>query len=145
MLQLRVGRYRSAIDLRDHIERPQLAFVSRRIGFDRAHDHAFVDAFEQIADRRIVAQRFDADAEPGPDDLVPGNQLLADFVHQIARDGETEAAIEAVDERVHPDHFAVDVAERTAAVAGIDRGVGLQVIRDVVAAGRRAACFGLFR
>ena len=79
-LQLRVGADRRAVDLRDHVERTQIAFVGRRIGFDRAHDHAFVDAFEQIADRRVVAQRFDPNAEPRPNDFVPGDQLLADFV-----------------------------------------------------------------
>ena len=54
-LKLRVGGHRRAIDLRDDIERAQVAFVSRRVGLDRAHDHALVEAFEQIADRRVVA------------------------------------------------------------------------------------------
>ena len=37
-------RDRRAIDLRDHVERSQIAFVGGRVGFDRAHDHAFIDA-----------------------------------------------------------------------------------------------------
>ena len=65
---------------------------------------------------------------------MPGNQLFADFPNEIARNGETEPAIQTVDECVHPDHVSIDVAERTAAVAGIDRRIGLQVIRDRIPA-----------
>ena len=75
--------------------------------------------------------------------LLSGDELLADLVGQVARNRETEAAVQPVDERVHADHFAVDIAKRPAAVARIDRRVGLQIIRDRIAAGREqfAAAF----
>ena len=107
----------AAIDLRDDIKRPQIALVGGRVGFDRAHDDAVIDAFEQIADGRVVAERFDANAEPRPHDFVSGDQLFADFVHEIARNGEPQTAIQTVDQRIHADDVAIDVAERTAAVA----------------------------
>ena len=61
---------------------------------------------------------------------MAGNQLFSDFLNEIARNGEAEPTIQTVNERIHPDHVPVDVAERTAAVARIDRGIGLQVIRN---------------
>src|SRR4029077_1500637 len=114
VLQLGVARNRLAVDRGDHIEGSQLTFVGRRVGFDRAHDHALVDSFEQIPQGRIVAQSFDADAEPWPDNFLPGDKLGADLIDEVAWDGETEAPIEAIDECVHPDPFAVDVAKWSA-------------------------------
>ena len=67
--------------------------------------------------------------------FCPGDQLLADFVGEIDRDGETEPAIHAIDQRVHADDTAVDIAKRAAAVAGIDRGVGLDEIGNRVTGG----------
>ena len=49
--------------------------------------------------------------------LCPAINCCADFVHEVARNGETEAAVQSVDQRVHADDFSVDVAERAAAVA----------------------------
>ena len=111
---------RRGIDLRDHVEGTQVALVGWRVGLDRAHDDALVQALEQIADRRVVAERFDPDAEPGPDDLLTGDELLSDLVGEIARNRETETAVQPVDEGVHADHLAVDIAERSAAIAGVD-------------------------
>ena len=54
-LQLRVGADCHVIDLCDDIARPQIAFAGRCVGFDLAHDDAFLHAFEQPADARIVA------------------------------------------------------------------------------------------
>jgi hypothetical protein len=57
--------------LRDHIKRPEIAFVSWRVGLDRADDDAFVEAFEKIADGSIVAQSFNSNSKPGPNDPLP--------------------------------------------------------------------------
>ena len=46
-----------SIDLRDQVERPQIALVRGRIGFNRAHNDSFIKPFEQIANGRVVAQR----------------------------------------------------------------------------------------
>ena len=50
MLELRVGVDRRSINLGNYIEGPQITFVSGRVGFNCAYDHAFVRAFKQIAD-----------------------------------------------------------------------------------------------
>ena len=65
---------------------------------------------------------------------MAGDQLGADFFCHVNRNGEAQPAVHSVYQRVHPDHFAIDIAEWAAAVAGINRGVGLQVVRDGVAA-----------
>src|SRR5439155_4888993 len=109
--------------------------VSGRVGFNCAHDHALVGAFEQIADCRIVAERLDPNAKPGPHDFVAGDKFGADLLRHVNWDGETEPTVHPVDERIHADYFTVDVAERPAAVAWINRCVSLQIIRDRVAAG----------
>src|SRR5438270_93663 len=49
MLQLRVRGHGVGIDLSNDVERPQIAFVSGCVSFDRPHDHAFLDPLEQIA------------------------------------------------------------------------------------------------
>src|SRR4029077_6425360 len=49
-------------------------------------------------------------------------------------DCEAQAAIHAVDQRVHADHFAIDVAQRSSAIAWINRCVGLQIIGNGVRA-----------
>ena len=66
---------------------------------------------------------------------MTGDKFGADLFCHVNRNGETQSAIHAVDQRVHANHFAVDVAERAAAVARVDRRVGLQIIRNGVAAG----------
>ena len=66
--------------MRDHIEGSQVAFIGRRVCFDRAHHHALVESLEEIANGRVVTERFDPDTEPGPDDLVTGDELEADLV-----------------------------------------------------------------
>jgi hypothetical protein len=75
----------------------------------------------------------DADAKPGPHDFVAGDQLGADLFGHVNRDGETQPTVHPVDKRVHADHFTVDVAEWSAAVAWINRRVSLQIIGDGVA------------
>ena len=67
---------------------------------------------------------------------MTGDQLVADLFGHVNWDRKAKPTIQSVDQRVHSDHFAVDVAKRAAAVAGIDRGIGLQIIRDRVTARR---------
>ena len=51
--------------------------------------------------------------------------MLRDSPRQVDRNGKTHATVVATDERVDADHPPVDVTKRAAAVAGVDRGVGL--------------------
>ena len=120
--------------MRDEIEWTQITLGSRRIGFDRAHDDAFIGALEQIADRRVITQCLNANAQPGARDFMAGDQLCANFFGDVNGNREAQAAVHPVDQRVHANHFAVDITERAAAVTRINRGVGLQIIRDRVAA-----------
>src|ERR1700736_6733775 len=136
MLQLRISRDRSGVDLSNDVEWSQIALVGGRVGFDRSYNPAALDTFEKIADARIVAKRFDPNTEPRPHDLVSGNELVANFPGHVDGNGEAEAAIDPVDQRIHADHPAVDIAKRAAAVAGINRRVGLEIIRDGIAIGR---------
>ena len=122
--------------MRDDVEWTEIALVGGRVGFDRPDDHALVEAFEEIADRLIVAERLDPNPEPRANDALAGDQLLPDLIREVDRDREAETAIQSVDERVHARRPAIDIAERTAAVARINRSVGLQVVRDRIAAGR---------
>src|SRR5207237_181661 len=78
--------------------------------------------------------RFDPNAEPRPRNFLPGNQLLADFVGQVARNSEAKATVQSINQRVHADNLAVDVAERTARIPRINRSIGLDVIGNAVTA-----------
>src|SRR5205823_3099578 len=51
-----------------------------------------------------------------------------DVPQHVGGDGEAEATVQPVDERVHSDDVTVQVQERTAGVAGVNGGVGLDVI-----------------
>src|SRR5206468_4216386 len=65
-----------------------------------------------------------------------GDEFVRDFAGEVARDGEADAGVQAANEGVHADDFAVNVHERAAAVAGIDVGVGLdEVLVHEAAAG----------
>jgi len=80
---------------------------------------------------------FDADAEPGSGKFASKDELVGDFFGEAAGDGEADAGVEAADEGVNADDFAVDVHERAAAVAGIDVGVSLDevLVHGAVVAG----------
>ena len=129
---MRVARHRHAVNLGDDIERPKVTFVRRGVRFDRPHNHPFVDSLEQIARVRIIADRFDPNPEPGPRNFLSRDQLLADFVGQVARNSEAKAAVQSINQRVHADNLAVDVAERTARVSRIYRSISLDVIGNAV-------------
>ena len=77
---------------------------------------------------RLIGEGFDADAEPRAHDPPASHQFRADRLGDLRRDGETEAAIQTVDQRVHADDLAIQINQRTAAVARIDGSIGLQVV-----------------
>src|SRR6516225_2652021 len=84
----------------------------------------------------------DGDADTTAYHAAGLDELLLDVTCHIDRDGEGdahEAAGTAEDLRVDADHFARQVKERAAGVAGIDRHVGLDE-GYVVLAGHRARC-----
>src|SRR6266498_388276 len=120
--------------MRNYVERAQITFGSGRIGFNRANHHAFIGAFKQIADCRVVTERFNPNAQPGSHDFVASDQFGTDFLGHVNGDCEAQAAIHPVNQRIHANHLAIDVAQRSSAVARINRRVGLQIIGDGVGA-----------
>lgn len=76
----------------------------------------------------LIGDRFDADAEPRAHHPPAPHQFRAHRLGNLRRDGKTETAIQTVDQRVHTDDLTVQINQRTAAVARIDRSVGLQVV-----------------
>src|SRR5699024_12259798 len=79
------------------------------------------------------------DADGGVPDLPLGQQFGRDVPDVIDRDREAESDRPArlgEDRRVDPDHRAARVDERTAGVAGVDGGVGLDGVDDDIAVGR---------
>ena len=92
--------------------------------------------------------RIEPHAQIGPHDGAVLDELVGDQHHHVDRDGEADAFVAAAgagDGRVDADHFAAQVQQRPAAVAGVDGGVGLQevlVVHAVVAQLQVAAALG---
>ena len=83
------------------------------------------------------------DTQIGPFDRACGDQLVGHPAGVVHRDGEADAVVSTAaggDGGVDADHFSPQVDERTAAVAGIDGRVGLQIALTFVDA--RVAAFG---
>src|SRR6185295_12359721 len=76
----------------------------------------------------VFAQRTDEHPKPGADEFAFGDQFLGNFLREVDRDGEADAAVHTADERVDADHFAINVHQRAAAVSRIDARVGLEEI-----------------
>src|SRR5436190_11295682 len=73
--------------------------------------------------------RLQPHAEEAASHFALGQNLLRDKLHFIRRQGKTNSVVVAGqgrDLRVHADRFAVHVDQWSAAVAAVDRGVGLQ-------------------
>ena len=85
----------------------------------------------------LGGHRLDLHAEPAALDLAAVPELGDHGLDGVRRDGEAHAhraAVRRVDGRVHPDHLALEVEQRAAGVAAVDRGVGLDEV-DVRAGG----------
>ena len=65
------------------------------------------------------------DSNRTPPDVTIFDQPAGDEMRGVARDREADALGRQDDRRVHADDFAGAVQERTAGVAGIERGIGL--------------------
>ena len=70
-----------------------------------------------------------------------GDQLSADRACQVGRNGEAQASAQPIDQGVDPDDPAVDIAERTATVARINRRISLEIV-FVDGAGQITSSFG---
>src|SRR5262249_60194655 len=85
----------------------------------------------------------DRDAEVGGLHGLAGDQIRADRLHRIRGNGEADTGVGAAaglvvdrDLHVRADHLAGLVDQRAAGVAVVDRGVGLDRVRDRIAVRR---------
>ena len=83
------------------------------------------------------------DAEVGVLDDLAGDQVVGDGLDGVGRDGEADAGVGAAavlavdcDLHVRADDLAARVDQRAAGVAVVDRGIGLDRVRDRVAVRR---------
>ena len=134
-LELKLLRcfHRHAIDADDDVSLFEVAFGGRGFRFDAANHHTVLDRVRQLL---VVRQRLDADAEPGADDAAFVHQLIGNLARHVDRNGEADAAIDSTNERVDADNAAFNVAKWAAGIAGVDGGIGLQIIL-ISAAGTR--------
>ena len=76
-----------------------------------------------------------ADAEVAVLHRATADQRLRDPLRQVGRDSEADAGIAArlaQNLRVHADHLPVEIEQRAAAVAGVDRGIRLDHRADLI-------------
>src|SRR5216683_2937116 len=119
-----------AVELDDDIARLDAGGLRRAL---------VLDAGDQGAARRLDAEAFgdlvgdllDADAEPAAAELAELPQRIdhaGDGLRRHRKADADRAARRRDDQRVDPDHFAVEIEQRTAAIAAVDGGVGLDVV-----------------
>src|SRR5918994_3564834 len=135
-LQRRGGGHCLAVELDDHVSTDrhlpafdglragrstEIGLVCRRVGHDLGDRDAILDGRHTHAEIRVQ-------------DLAGRDELPDDGAHRVRRNGESDpvrAARLALDLRVDPDHPTPVVEERTARVAMVDRGVGLNRVDDL--------------
>ena len=81
-----------------------------------------------MSPRELGRERLDRDAEPAARHAALVAKLGVDLAGHVRGDREADAGAPGDDRGVDPDHLALHVHERTAGVAGIDGGVGLQKV-----------------
>src|SRR5690606_16553308 len=118
--------------------------LRRRAVGDDARDQRTLRFLEAKAFRDLIGHALDLHAEPAAPGRAVFLQLLDDAARQFRRYREANADAAArrrQDRGVDADDLAVHVDERTAGIAAVDRGVGLDVVvirsRTDIAAARR--------
>src|SRR6266404_6237712 len=133
--QVVASLYRCAIHGGDHVATLESGLFRRTAGFD-VHDHYAVRCAQFLQGNRIGAQIFlKAYADGAARYASLGDDLVVDIDSGSRRQREAYAFISTAasnDGGVDADHFAGQVNERAAGVAGIDRGVGLQKFLELM-------------
>ena len=101
----------------------------RRVGED-AHDDGTALQVVSATLRFFGRERRRHGADPRGMHLAVLQQILDDFLGAIDRNREADALRLRVDRHVDADDLSFDVQQRTAGVAGIDRGVGLDEVGE---------------
>jgi len=129
-----------AVDLDDHIVLLETGSIGRTPFFNTADQCAvLILQLEGILVLFSEWSRLNADTNSAPDDAALLLKLSNDFFGQVGGDGESQADAAAgwgKDVARDSDDFALHIDQRSAAVAAVDGGVGLDeilVFRDVPA------------
>src|SRR5262249_41171138 len=123
-----------AVDGGDHIARLQAAFAARGIWLDGFNKHAggggvpfFLEPRADVGGLNVD----DADTHVAAGDFAVLDQRMHDVLGVVGGNGESDPVVAAgarCDGRVDADDFALEIDQRSAGVAGIDGGIGLQKV-----------------
>src|SRR5690242_1204657 len=133
LLQLANVLHRLAVYRHDDVARLDAGGLGRRIVARDVLDHHAPDLGQPYVRRVIQRHVVDRHAERRAVDLAVLDQLVHDGPREVDRNREAVARVEpglAGDGGVDPDHLAPDTHQRTAGVARIDGGVGLDEVLD---------------
>src|SRR5690349_6154382 len=123
-------RYRLARQARDNVAVLQTGLGRRRTLLHLGYQHAFLIVQTQ-ARSHFGIEILDRNAEIATMHRAVLEQLRGNIAGHVRSDGQTDAlpaAGAALDRRIDADHFAAEIDQRTAAVAGIDGRVRLQKV-----------------
>jgi hypothetical protein len=135
-LQLRGAADRLPLHAHDHVTGLDAGTLGGAVLREVLDEHP--GDVRQAVDFRVLGIHalVDRDAERGAAHLAVADQVVGDASGEVDRHGEpvAEPATHGLghDRCVHPDHLAAQVHERTARVALVDRGVGLDEVLDRV-------------
>ena len=141
LLQLRRVVDRLAVERDDHVTRLEARVLRGRWPVGEALDHDAADLLQAHRLGVLLPGVLDADAHDRPLHVAGLHQLLHHGAREVDRDREAVTRVEprlTRDRRVDADHLALDVDQRAARVARVDRRVGLNKVLDAVVRPRQA-------
>lgn len=118
---------RLAVDGRDDITAMQTSRLSRSI-YDDTVDHDASEAVVAERSGKIVAEWLERDADPAAHDVAGGQDTSHDTLGHVRgyRERDPHVAVTSCNDGiVDADDLASKIHERTAAIAGVDRCIGL--------------------
>src|SRR5690606_6220720 len=121
----------ATIDTDDDITSQQSGFIGTGTGLHFGNDYAALVAIDIQRSRKIRHQILNHHAELAALDLTVFQNLIDTVPDHTRRDRKTDTDIAAAgrdDRRVDADQLAAQIDQRTAGVAGVDGGIGLNEI-----------------
>src|SRR6185437_54700 len=128
VLQILRGRDAHSIDGSDDVGWFEVRFRSGPVAQYFTNHDAVVYALKGVPEFREIGKGANSDAQPGAGHFAVRNQFPGNLFCQVAGNGETDAGAQTADQRVDADHLAVDVHQRSTAVARVDVGIRLDEI-----------------
>ena len=125
-----------AVEARDHVELLDPGLGGRRAGDDVVDEHSLAILDAELRGH-LAREGADLDAEVATLDAPLGDELSADPLGEVDRDCEADPLVAAVvggDRRVDPHHLTGEVDQRSAGVARVDGGIGLEELGPLHAA-----------